>query len=341
MRVSITDIGKKLGISHQTVSYVLNDRWREKRISEKTKDLVLKTARELNYRPNKIAQSLLSGKTDTLGLIIPCITYSVWPLIARAIEDEANKRGYHLILCHSDDNIAKEIKAINLLREKRVDGLLIAPTRDPENRDNIEVYQQLQREKISLVFINEYFKEIETSYVITDDKAGAYQAVEHLIKLGHRRISYISGPLMYLTCQNRLKGYKEALSDSDIDFNPVLVKESGFSEKDGYRSMKELLQSDVKPTALFAMDPIIVGVWQAIIENGLRVPDDIAIVGYGGDIMKEAPMPLAPLTTMKQPAREIGKIGARILIDEIEKKTKTNQKIILPAKLIIRTSCGA
>ncbi len=337
---TIKEIAKRARLSTSTVSLALRD---SPRVTGKTREKVLSIAAELNYKRNLLGRIFSLQKTDTLGLVIPCIMHSFWPIVARAVEGEANKRGYHLIFCHSDNKIAKEVSEVNLLRERRVDGLIIAPTRDAVKKDNIEIYQDLQREKSPVVLINEYFKEVETSYVITDDRSGAYKAVTYLGKLGHQRIGYISGPLMFLSCQNRLKGYQEALTYHNIDFNPEWVKEGGFYEEDGYKALKEFLQADKRPTAIFAVcDEVALGAWRALNESGLKVPEDMAVIGYGDEINRGSmPMFETLLTTVRQPAAEIGKRAARILIDEVEGKSKGRQKIILPTELIIGKSSGA
>ncbi len=336
MSVSTREVGKEAGVSQQTASYVLTGRWREKRISETTRDAVLEAARRLNYRPNRIARSLLSGQTYTLGLVIPCITDSFFPVIARAIDDWVDARGYQIMLCNSDLDAGKERREVDLLLERRVDGLILAPARGD---GSLEAYRELEAEEIPLVIINDRFEELKTSYVMTDDRAGAYEAVTHLIGLGHERIAYLSGPRIYAPCRDKVEGYRDALRDAGIEADASLVREGSFSQEDGYRLTMDLLRSPSRPTAVFAVcDEAAVGVWQAAVESGLRVPEDVAIVGYGDDLPGAPPVFEVPLTTVRQPTREIGERAAGILIDTIEGRCEGVQEILLPAELVIRSS---
>lgn len=341
MGVTIKEIAKKIGISHATVSDVLNDRWKEKRISQETRDRVYQMAGELNWRRNMVASSLVRQHTRVLGLLIPCVTFSFFPEIARAIEDTAKENGYHVFLCHSDDSAEREREEIELLREHQVAGLIITPAHTRGQQDT-DILLQLKRDKVPFVLIDKYIDGLECNYVGTDDRGGAYEAVTHLIKLGHKRIAYISGPRNASSNQARLQGYHKALIDNNITPDRDLVAGDGFLEEDGHMAGKTLLElaSKKRPTAIFAVtDLCAFGALQTIKEKGLRVPEDMAIVGFAD--VKTASIATVSLTTVRQPAREIGEQAVQILLEEIKNGTGGIKKVVLKPELVIRKSCGA
>lgn len=342
MSVTMKDIGKKVGVSRQTVSDVLNSKWREKRISEATRRKIYATARQLNYRRNNIARSLVLKKTNILGLLIPCVTHSFWPQLARSVEDTARKNGYHVLLCHMDDDCQREREEINLLREHRVAGLIVAPAFD---RQDVDIYLELQNDKINFVLVDQCLNGLECNFVGTDDRAGAYEAVTHLIKLGHRHIAHIRGAQSASTAQGRLQGYQEALADNNIAFDPKLVEGNGFQREEGYKATESLLRLNRRPTAIFAVtDMAAIGAIQALKERGLKVPEDAAVVGFADN--EAASIVEPPLTTVRQPIREMGRAAVRIILGKTEGKKMeergiNTQKIILKPTLVIRKSCGA
>jgi len=343
MTVTIKEIAKKAGVSNATVSDVLNDRWRERRISQKTRDRVYQMAQELNYRRNIIASSLVRQQTKVLGLVIPCVTFSFFPDIARAVEDTAREGGYHVLLCHSDDSVEREHKEIELLREHQVAGLIITPAHDRGN-EGVDIFLQLQKDKVPFVLIDKFIEGLDGNFVGVDDRAGAYEAVTHLIKLGHKRIAYISGSKNASTNKGRLRGYQEALRDNNFTLEPELTAGDGWLEEDGYKAGRTLLELDPekRPTAIFAItDLCAFGALQAIKEKGLRVPEDVSIVGFCD--VKAASIATVSLTTVRQPTREIGKQAVQILLEEIENGTGDIRvkKVILKPELVIRKSCGA
>jgi LacI family transcriptional regulator len=343
MAVTIKEIAKKTGVSHATVSDVLNDRWRERRISQKTRDRVSQMAEELNYRRNIIASSLVRQQTKVLGLLIPCVTFSFWPDIARAVEDRAREDGYHVLLCYSDDSVEREHKEIELLREYQVAGLIITPAHDRGN-EGIDTFLQLQKDKVPFVLIDKFIEGLDGNFVGVDDRAGAYEAVSHLIGLGHKRIAYISGAKNASTNKGRLQGYEEALRDHNLTLEPELTAGNGWFEEDGYEAGRTLLELglDKRPTAIFSVtDLCAFGALQAVKEKGLRVPEDVAMVGFCD--VKAASIATVSLTTVRQPIREIGKQAVQIILEEIENRTSDIRikKVILKPELVIRKSCGA
>ncbi len=339
MAITIEEIAEKVGVSHATVSNVLNDNWQARGITEETKERVLAAAERFNYRRNIIARSLVRQQTNVLGLLIPCVTFSFFPDIARAVEDTAREHGYHVLLCHSDDSMEREREEIELLREHKVAGLIITPAHDRGDVD-IDILLQLKEDKVPFVLIDKKIDSLECNFVGTDDIKGAYEAVTHLIKLGHKRIAYIMGEKNASTNKDRLQGYIDALRDNGLIYAPELIVGDGFIEEYGYRAAKELLGLDEKPTAIFTItDMAAIGALQAITEMGLKVPEDIALVGFCDN--KGSSTLSVPLTTVRQPAREIGRQAAQILLEEIENEISEPKKIVLKPELIVRKSCGA
>ncbi len=341
MIVTMMDIAKKAQVSRQTVSDVLNDKWKEKRISEETRRRIQATAQQLNYRRNNIARSLVMKKTNILGLLIPCVTHSFWPQLARSVEETARENGYHILLCHMDDDCQREVEKINLLLEYRVAGLIVSPAHD---RQDVNIYIQLLNDRMNFVLVDKCLNGIECNFVGTDDRAGAYEAVTHLINLGHRHIAHIRGPQSASTAKGRLQGYRQALADNNVAFDPSLVEENGFQREDGYKAAEKFLKLDKKPTAIFAVtDMAAIGAMQALKERGLKVPEDMAVVGFAD--IEAASIVDPPLTTVRELVMEMGRTAVQIILKEIEGKEREEredtQKIILKPTLVVRKSCGA
>ena len=333
MAITIREIAKIANVSICTVSRVINNTYPEK-VSKETRSRVLKIMKDLGYRPSIIARGLVRKRTSMLGLMVPDIISSFYPEIIEGIEDEAKKFDYSLILCITKLNPQEEAKYLRLLREKRVDGIILTPVVGKDA--NIKLIEEIRRDKIPLIFIAYYLKEFKGIYVIVDHTLGGYMATKHLIELGHKRIGHLE--VEDWIGKKRLEGYKQALDDYDIEFNKELVIRSDYSWESGYRSMKKFLKMKNRPTAVFAVcDMTAWGAMQAIRQAGLKVPEDIAIVGF--DDLKIASMMEISLTTVAQPKYEMGKIAATKLIKKIEHKNVRGT--ILKPKLVIRESSGA
>lgn len=332
MPVIQKELARDLKISRTSISRALNDL---PGVSAELKAEIITEAKKKGYVHNNIARSLAVGKTNMLGLIIPCVTHSFFSEITRSIESVAKKRGYHVVLFHTDESYEQEKEGINLLRQLRVGGFIIAPAFDQKD---ISIYKDLKNNKIPFVLIDRYLKSFECNYVVTDSAVGAREIVTHLIKLGHKKIGHISGPLQASFAQDVLAGYRQVLNENNIPFREEWVKTGGFENEDGYRCMKEFLEMEDKPAAIFAVnDPVAIGAFHAIKEAGLKVPDDIALVGFSD--IESASLLEVPLTTVKEPTEDIGKIATEILIDEIEEGIKEARGVMLKPKLVVRESC--
>ncbi|MBU0479048.1 GntR family transcriptional regulator [bacterium] len=275
--------------------------------------------------------------TRTIGLIVPTINNSYSSDIARGAEDVANEEKYYVIFCNSDGRLKKEEEYVRRLTGKKIDGFVILATSPAST-----YWRGLIRSKVPFVIVNLIVNGIDADYVITDDVGGSYNAVKHLINLGHKRIGHIRGTRNTSTGDGRMEGYRKAISDSGLEFDENLIQGNNFSKsKYGYLAMEKFLKMSQRPTAIFAANDILAsGAYDAIINAGLRVPEDIALVGYA-DLRESARMDV-PLTTVHQPGYEMGKAACERLIEKIKNKKHGDiKKIVFKTELIIRRSCGS
>ncbi len=334
-RITAKEVAARLGISTMTVSRVMNKR---SNVDEKTRRLVLATAQQLAYRPNHIAKSLVLRKTHTIGVVVPEITHSFFPEVIRGIEEETYRSGYHLILMHSAENVERERDAILTLESKRVDGILLSTAQSISDAD---FYKGVIQLGMPMVFFDRCEYGIGASCVSIDDEESARRITNHLISHGYDPIAHLSGSQRVSIGLARLKGFKQAMAEQGRAVRDDLVVEAGFHESDGHAAMKKILDRprEALPRAVVAVnDPAAFGAIKAILERDLRIPEDIAIVGFSDDI-RAALMP-TPLTTIRQPAYEIGKRAAVKLISVIEGKSQVVEEIVVKADEIIRESCG-
>jgi len=330
MNPTIKDVAELAGVHPSTVSRVINN---DSRISEKTKEKVILIINKLGYTPNAIARGLKTKRTYTLGILIPDITNPFFAEIARGVEDAANKKNFNVILCNTDGKLKKENTYLQILRGKRVDGLILG-TAHIKDKSILE----LERKKFPYILVCRGIKELGKNCVIVDDVEGGIMATEYLIKLGHRRIAHITGPLKTRSALNRLKGYKLALKKYEIEYREELVGEGDFRIKGGYQVMKRFLKLAEPPTAIFAANDLLaLGAMQAIQKKKYHVPKDFSIIGF--DDIKLASFVHPALTTIRQPMLEMGALAVKMLLKIIEEGEFNQRKIVLKPKLIIRESC--
>lgn len=327
MKVTIKDVAKKANVSITTVSRVINKI--EGYTNEETKKRILKVIEELDYKPNALARSLVTKRTKTIGLILPDISNPFFPSIAKSVEDLVNELGYNLILCNSYDDTEKEANYINVLKEKCVDGILLS---SKQTKDKYDIY----KDDIPMVFIDRK-PEVEVKYgVFVDNYKGAYNATKHLIDLGHRSIACITGPKNINTTIERLRGYKDALIDNHIECDETIIKSNDYAIEGGYEAAKDLIVNH-NITAIFTHDDLMAcGVYKAAKELSYKIPDDISVVGFDDITLVEFLDP--PLTTIKQPTEDIGKVSVEILMDLIENNKIQGKIISLDTELIVRES---
>jgi len=302
-------------------------------VSEETRGLIFKTAEQYQYAPNEMARGLRLKKTHTIGIVIPDLLNPFFAGIARSIEIACENHKYSFIICSTDEVQEKETKLIEMLKSKRMDGLLIVPV-----QDRIDQFIEMKAENYPFVLIERCFDGLDTNAVVTENENEANQAAEHLIKLGHRRIAFISGRRSTYEIKRREKGYRAALEAYGLPVQEQLIVGNGFAAVDGYRATMEILRSAIRPTALLvSANVILVGVLEAIFESGLVVPDDISIVGFTD--LKYAPFFASPLTTVSRPVDQIGKRALQLLLRQIESPTEIKcEKVVLQSKFIVRES---
>lgn len=334
-RVTARDVARCLGISTMTVSRALNAK---PNVSQITRQKIIETSKQLGYFPNQIAKSLVLKKTDTIGVVVPEITHSFFPGIISGIEEICYQNGYQLILAHSAEDSAREKDLIYTLTSQQVDGLLISTAQTVED---YSVYKQIIQRGLPLVFYDRCVRGIGASCVSIDDEESARRVTLHLIDHGYTRIAHLAGPQRVLIGKLRLEGFKRALKERKLDLHPELIIEAGLQEQDGYRAMQKIFKLPPAkwPRAVVAVnDPAAFGAMQSIFDKGLRIPEDIAIVGFSDDIRAQL-MP-SPLTTIRQNAYAVGKEAVSKLIQIIEGKNTATEDIIVKGELIIRRSCG-
>lgn len=334
MRVTMAEIAQRANVSLITVSRALNNR---PDVSEETRSRIWALAEELHYVPNVLARALVSGSSHTLGLIVADNTNPYYGRLIRAVEDTARSNGYGVILCNTDEDPEYEVSAHKMLREKRVDGILITSIQSGSSP-----LRSLAREGTPFVLLNRYVDDLEVDCVVNDNASGAYEATAHLCRLGHRRILHLTGPHTISSVRERLAGYRQALAECGAPFNPSWVLRCNLRLEGGYEAALAALAAPTRPTAIFAYsDLLAIGVLKAARELGLQIPQDVALVGY--DDIEFAPFVDPPLTTAAQQSYEIGRRGAEILLEKLRWPTgeawKT-QRVIYKPQLVIRASCG-
>jgi len=330
--ITIHDIAKALNISGSTVSRALND---NSRISDKTKKAVRSMAKQLGYQPNALASNLRTSCTKTIGVIIPRISRYFFSSAITGIEELARTRGYNVIICQSNDQEARESDCVQTLFASRVDGVISSIA---INTENFEHYKTFTDRNIPLVFFDRVCDELETSQVVVDDFKGGFIAAEHLISKGCKRIAHISGPQHLNIYINRLQGYLKALRKHNFEIEEDLIIESLLTREDGEACAKKLLDSPNRPDAIFAANDIsALSIILYAKEIGLRIPEDLAVVGFSNEPFSEYVSP--SLTTIEQSGFDVGTKATELLLDIITNKTGNHQEtIVLPVKLIERES---
>lgn len=333
MRVTIKDIAQRTGLSITTVSLVLNGK--AVKISEESKALVHKVAKELNYRPNQMAVGLIKKKTNTLGLIIPDISNTFFAELAKGVEDEGRKYDYNVILCNTNDKHDTEIEYINILAAKGIDGIILDMSAEDSEEKAAQSLNLLSNYGIPAVIVDRYCDDRDITSILIDNEQGAYSAARHLIELGHAKIGCVTGPSHERTCMDRLRGYFKALNESGIMIDRNLILEGDYHFQSGYDSAKRLIDQEV--TAIFAFnDMMAYGVARGLRENGKAIPEDISLIGFDDIFFSE--ILDVPLTTVRQPTYEIGQVAARKIIQEIEHEVSERGGIVLQPMLQIRKS---
>jgi len=326
---TMKDVAMATGVSLKTVSRVINN---SSKVTPETREKVLDAVRALGYRPNAIARSLRMKKTYSIGVIIADIVNDFYSNIVRGIEDVALSKNYSILLANSDELLKKEKLYTRVFIEKQVDGLIIVPSGGPKD------YLKPLLKDVPIVFVDRDVEELDISSVTVENEKAAYELTEHLINHGYFSIGYISHTVEVTTGRERLRGFKRALLNNNIKVNEELLKLNMKTVDDAFKAAEELINNDDRPQAIFAGNNIMaVGILKAIDKYKLRVPEDIALVTF--DDFKLADCFRPHLTAISQSSYELGKCAAGLLFDHLDGDYEI-KKVVLPANLIIRESCG-
>jgi LacI family transcriptional regulator len=328
---SIYDVARESAVSVFTVSEVVN---KKSHVSKKLRDRVEETIRKLNYRPNLIARSLAKQRTHTIGMIVPDIANPFFPMVVRGAEDAAQKHGYNLLLCNSDDSLEKEERAIELLLSKRVDGILLTKAAEDFRAP---LRQMIKEVKVPFVLVMRTYAKLTADAVITDDYQGAYDAVSHLARSGRQRIGLISGPLKVSNAVARWQGFHDSLKAMGLPFDKELIVEGDYRIESGYRAGHALLSH--RPDGIYVANHLMtVGLLKAAEEIGVRCPEDFGLVSF--DDYPWLGIFRPRLTTVELPKHQLGSEAAELLIKRISGDRSKAVLRKLQPELRIRESCG-
>jgi LacI family transcriptional regulator len=329
--VTIKTVAAEAGVSTATVSRALTG---SNAVGKKAQERVFKAIRKLDYHPNRLARGLRAGQRKVIGVIIPDLQNPFLTGVVHGIESVLYKAGYTLVLGHSDGLAERELAHIAILREEGAAGLIMVP----DNGSGAN-YESLTSWNIPVVAVDRIPKGIKVDLVSTNHREGAREAINHLISHGYKDIALINGPHSFSVGQERFMGYQEAIKSAGIHLRDAFVIQSDFRQAGGHKAMKHLLNLSRPPRAVMVGNNLMtLGALQAIHESGIRVPEEIAIVGF--DDMPWASSLRPPLTAVAQPVEELGQAAANMLLERLNNPNQLVRQIILPPHLVVRTSCG-
>jgi DNA-binding LacI/PurR family transcriptional regulator len=330
-QVTIKDIAKELGISPSTVSKALKD---HPDISQTTKRAVRELVEKWNYKPDPIALSLKSGQTRIIGVIVPEIVHYFFSTVISGIEDLAYDSGYHVMFCQSNESYEREVKAVQTLLSSRVDGILVSVTKET---DDFKHFRKIQENGIPLVFFDRICNELDTDRVVVDDEVGAFDAVKHLINIGCKNIVHLSGPQNLQIGKSRKEGYVRALEHSgqSIDYSNIIRCDT---REEARIVVPELMKRAKRPDGIFAVNDLTaVEAMRMIQECGLKVPDDVSVVGFTSGMISDITCPT--LSSVEQHGYIIGREAVKLLIDRLEKKNDLpSQTIVVKTEMVVKGS---
>jgi len=328
-KVTIKDIARELNTNYSTVSRALNN---HPRISEETKSAVKLKAKQMGYKPNLLAQQLKSGRSKTIGLIVPRINRVFFSNVIDGIESVAKKNGYNVLICQSYESAEEEYRNIQTLLSNNIAGLIISFTRETYTS---EALSSVQKHDIPLVLFDRTLNDSTVNKVINDNYYGAYQLTAHLLQQGYKKIVHFSGPLHLVSYKERLEGYMDALQDHHIEIDYNLIIENVLTREKGFETAKELRESGLAFDAIFsASDFSALGAMLYLKETGKKVPDEVAISGFANEPFTE----LLGITSIEQFSKNIGEKSAELLLKQIKTSSTEHETIKIKPELIIRKS---
>lgn len=332
-QLTLKDIAKELNTSVATVSRALKN---HPGISEQMKKKVMQLAKELDYHPNSIAVGLLKNRSYTIGVIVPEIAHNFYSIVMEGIEDAAINAGYSVLFCMSKESKEREVNVLNTLLDSRIDGLLIAPSKETTDYKHLET---LFNREMPLIFFDRHCAEIPASKVLVDDYKGAFKAVEHLASVGCKRIAHIAGPQNLSNSQQRLSGYIDALKISNLEQKDNYIVASDLTKENVRACTKRLLEMKERPDAIFAYNSFIAFESMLVVKDkGLKIPDDIAFVGFANEPIISYIEP--QLTTIVQPTYQIGQEAVNLFFKQVNDNAErfTPETLILETELLVKAS---
>ncbi len=330
MRATIKDVAREAGVSHMTVSRVINNK---NSILETTREKVLKAIEKLNYKPNYLARSLVIKKTGLIGILVPDIDNPFFSALVKSAEKIAQKNGSNLMLGDTGGEVDTEKKYMEIMLERMVDGIILVTPRMEDS--TILRYSNL----IPIVVVDRRLGQYDIPQVWADNRRGAILAMEYLLGLGHRRIGFISGPSGVQGSASREDGYRKTLANHNIHFDPDLVVRGDFLFESGYRSFEHFLRIKQPPTAVFSSNDIMAyGLIKRAMERGVNIPRDLSIVGFDNISLSALINP--PLTTVDHPVAEMGRGAMELLFCEMRIDKDYKRCIALENTLVIRRSAA-
>ncbi len=329
---TIRDVADRAGVSTTTVSHVING---TRRVEPETMSRVNRAIEELAYRPNAIARSMRHGQTYSIGVVIPDVSNPFFADLARAIEDVAFEGGYSAIFGNSDGDDRKEERYLEVLLSKKVDGLLLVSAGQSSDR-----LRHVVETGPPMVIVDRELDDLGVSLVMVDNHEGGRLAARYLIGLGHRRIGVIAGADTLRPSARRLDGFREELGLAGVELRDEVIARGGFRAAEGRAAMQTLLLLPDRPTAVFAENDLMaLGAMSAIHAAGLRIPEDISIVGFDDVALSDLSTP--GLTTISQPVRDIATTAMRLLFERLRDPALAPVRVVLPVSLVVRGSCRA
>lgn len=328
---TIKDVARAVGVSVSTVSRAMRD---FPEVNADTKKAVLRAAEELDYQPNQVALSLVTKHTHSIGVIVPNLDY-FFATAVRGIDELAIEAGYTVLTCQSNESYGREITNTQRLVNSRVDGLIVSLS---SATSNIDHFRRLLQREVPIVFFDRVNSELEATKVVLDNYDGAVQAVTHLLEQGCQRIAYLAGPAALSISNQRKEGYLGTLQKHGLSIIEELIIHCEFDREHAYRATLQLLDSGQQPDAIFTVsDRIAVGALLALRERGVRVPDEVALVGFNDEPVASLLTPA--LSSVAQPAFEMGKVAAQLFVEQLNSDLlRPFQQVVLKPTLVVRES---
>jgi LacI family transcriptional regulator len=325
----MADVAREAGVSPMTVSRVINEKGD---VSSPTRQRVLEVIETMGYRPSGIARGLATQRTGTLGLVVPDVANPFFSDVAQGVEHVAYAEGYNVFLCNTEEDPQRELGVLESLEEKRVDGLILCSSRLPDDQ-----LEEIVARHQSVVLVNRFLVGEKVGSVLMDDETGGRLATEHLLQSGHKAVGLLTGPEISHSGRSRAKGYRDVLAAAGLPYYADWVRSCLPVVEGGYSGATELLRTHPELTALFCYNDLVaVGALQACAELGLRVPEDVAVVGH--DDIQLAALVTPPLTTCHVPRYDLGAQAVRLLLNQMLGTLTGSREMVLQPYLVVRAS---